>query len=446
MFLSRRSFHYIAIVTVVLVATISVNFAISKNKNEISKKVVLITIDGLKPDFYLDEKYKAPTLKQLRDMGSYAEGVEVVFPSLTYPSHATLITGAYPAQHGILSNTLFSWEGGPSPAWFWEADKIKVPTLFEYVQKAGGVTASVRWPVTLFEKNVDYLVPEIFDMKGFYEGGDFELTIKYTKPELAKEILSYTTLKRYDNEVEMDNWSAEAAAYIIKNKKPDFMALHLANVDHVEHGFGPSSNETTQAVAEVDKQIKIVMDAIDTKSTCVIITGDHGFFDITKRVSPNVLFVEKGWITLNNDGSLKDWQVIAQSGGGQAAIYFKNKKLIPEVTKVLNENASQGFVVLSKNEINKWGAYPEADLAIEGKPGYTVSGSYKGALISDSTNLKGNHGFLPTHPELHTGLITVGCGYPKGQHWGIVHSIDIAPTITEIMGIPSAKFVGRPLN
>jgi predicted AlkP superfamily pyrophosphatase or phosphodiesterase len=267
MFLSRRVSRYIAIATTLFVATVSVNLAISKNKSEIEKKVLLITIDGLKPNFYLDEKYNAPTLKKIRDSGAYAEGVEVVFPSLTYPSHVTLITGAYPAQHGILSNTLFSWESGPSPAWYWEADKIKVPTLFEYVQKAGGETAAVRWPVTLFETHVDYLVPEIFDMKGFYEGDSFDLTIRYTKPEFAKEILNYTTLKRYDNEVEMDNWVAEATAYILKKKKPDFMAIHLANLDHVEHGYGPSSEEAAKAVEEVDKQIKIVMDAVD-KDMC----------------------------------------------------------------------------------------------------------------------------------------------------------------------------------
>jgi predicted AlkP superfamily pyrophosphatase or phosphodiesterase len=184
---------------------------------------------------------------------------------------------------------------------------------------------------------------------------------------------------------------------------------------------------------------------MQSTKTCVIITGDHGFFDISKRVSPNVLFIEKGWITVDKEGALKDWQVIAQSGGGQAAIYFKNKKLIPEVTKVLNEYAEQGFVVISKERLNELGAYPEADLAIEGKPGYTMSSGLKGKLISDSGNLKGNHGFLPTHPELRTGLLTIGCGFSSGKRWSLAHSIDIAPTIAKIMGI-SVELVGKPLE
>ncbi len=49
-------------------------------------------------------------LLQLKEQGSFAEGVVGVYPSVTYPSHTTIVTGRRPAEHGIYSN-LSSREG-----------------------------------------------------------------------------------------------------------------------------------------------------------------------------------------------------------------------------------------------------------------------------------------------------------------------------------------------
>ena len=65
-----------------------------------------------------------------------ADGVRGVFPTVTYPSHTTLITGAMPARHGIYYNSPFE-PGGQTGRWYWEADAIRVPTLWDAVREAG---------------------------------------------------------------------------------------------------------------------------------------------------------------------------------------------------------------------------------------------------------------------------------------------------------------------
>src|SRR5512138_1329536 len=58
--------------------------------------VVMISIDGLIPEYYTAPAplgLNVPTLGQMKLNGAYAEGVEGVYPSVTYPSHTTLITG-----------------------------------------------------------------------------------------------------------------------------------------------------------------------------------------------------------------------------------------------------------------------------------------------------------------------------------------------------------------
>src|SRR6185295_17923134 len=70
-------------------------------------QVILISIDGLRPDFYTSSSFEAPFLKSLASNNLSAEGVKTIFPSVTYPAHTSMVTGAYPDQHGIVSNQMF---------------------------------------------------------------------------------------------------------------------------------------------------------------------------------------------------------------------------------------------------------------------------------------------------------------------------------------------------
>ena len=67
--------------------------------------VVLISIDGLRPEFYKDPSWNMVHLRQAMETGAYADGVEGVFPTVTYPSHTTMITGVKPLKHGVYYNT-----------------------------------------------------------------------------------------------------------------------------------------------------------------------------------------------------------------------------------------------------------------------------------------------------------------------------------------------------
>ena len=58
--------------------------------------VLMISIDGLRPDYVTQADQhglKIPTLRRFLAHGSYAEGVVGVVPTVTFPSHTTLVTG-----------------------------------------------------------------------------------------------------------------------------------------------------------------------------------------------------------------------------------------------------------------------------------------------------------------------------------------------------------------
>ena len=131
--------------------------------------VVMISVDGMKPEYVLEADkrgLKIPFLRRLPLQGSYAEGVIGVWPTVTYPSHTTLVTGVSPAEHGIFANLEFDPEHHFAESWFWYAAQIRVPTLWQSAHQAGLKTASIAWPATVGAEAVDYLIPEFWRITG----------------------------------------------------------------------------------------------------------------------------------------------------------------------------------------------------------------------------------------------------------------------------------------
>lgn len=87
-----------------------------------AEPVLMISIDGLQPADVIDAEARdvnAPNIRAIMAEGAYASGVASVLPSVTYPSHTTLITGVAPALHGISSNTVFDPLRKNDGGWYW---------------------------------------------------------------------------------------------------------------------------------------------------------------------------------------------------------------------------------------------------------------------------------------------------------------------------------------
>jgi predicted AlkP superfamily pyrophosphatase or phosphodiesterase len=127
-----------------------------------SEHVILITIDGFRPAVYLDSEKEGvaiPNLKALAGTGSFAEGVVVAYPSMTYPSHTSIVTGVSPARHGIISNTIFDPLQG-SRLWYYKNSAVQVPSIWDIARKHGVKTAGVSWPVSVGSEDGRHLPRE----------------------------------------------------------------------------------------------------------------------------------------------------------------------------------------------------------------------------------------------------------------------------------------------
>ncbi len=415
--------------------------------------VIIVTVDGFRPEFYLDSTYGMMTVRHMMQNGVAAQAVEPVFPSVTYPDHTTIVTGVTPARHGIYYNTLFEPEG-QTGKWYWNYDSIKRETLWSAMQKAGKTTACVRWPVTVGAP-ITYRIPEYWDYKNMGDARAF--TAAETQPaSLWKEVQDSATgylqaadLNAEDNELVQDENAARMAAYIIRRYKPNFLALHLACTDHYEHQEGREGYMVRAAVAGADRDIKSLWEAVHRASiddsTVIIVTGDHGFENIYRSFCPNYILKQNGLLT---DAKSGNWKAQFHTSGGSAFLQLKDKndkKTVQQVKDLLAklpDSVKADFALVEKDKLDEIGADPSVALAITGIKGTTIGGGTD-KLMETFAKVKGTHGFYPDHKEIMTGFVAMGPGLKKGTMIPSMKLLDITPLVVSLTGISFPAVDGK---
>ena len=408
--------------------------------------VVVVSFDGLRPEMYRDPTWPAPALQQLAREGAQAEAVFGVFPTVTYPTHTTIVTGALPARHGVYYNTPFE-PAGPTGRWTWEASAIRVPTLWTAARGAGLTTAAVSWPVAVGAP-IDWNVPEIWPLE---KDGSIvaELRRHTTPPGLVEELERNAVGALRDDlwklgEMSRDDRVGEMAAYLLETKKPSLLLVHLLSIDHFEHEHGREHPLVRRAVAAADRALARMIEATYRagihERTAFVVTGDHGFSDTHSQLAPNVWLVAAGLREAKRDKG--NWRAHFHVSSASAFLILRDPADADALRRVREVLASQPpgvrrlFRVVERDELDRLGAAPEAALALAYAPGVGGSSAYEGEAVRAGQG--GDHGYLPDERGLQTGLVAWGTGVRAGAVVPRMSSADVAPLVARLLGIPFA--------
>lgn len=451
----RRFFLATLCALLILGGLLSASGALSSARPARPQHVILISVDGMPPDYYTaPEKLglKVPTLKLLKQEGAHAAAVEGVYPTVTYPQHTTMVTGLRPAAHGIVQNRIFEAPSAPQTRfWYWYANALKAETLWTLAKKAGLTTAAIGWPVTVGAE-IDYNVPEIYDPNE--SPATWSWTAKSSTPGLLEKALG-PDLKK-DSSV--DERQTLVSEYIIKNYRPHLLLLHLIELDGVHHRNGPRTPPAIEMAERQDDYIRRIIEATKQAGiydkTTFFIVSDHGFASITQRCSPNVALAKAGLITLDANGKATDWKAAAWPAGGSSAIVLKDphdKATAAQVNTLFANWAKQPNSpikrVVPRAELDKLKAIPQATLMLEAAPGFSFDDTLTGAEVrSSGETYKGTHGYLPTDPRMHASLLAFGVGVRRGAQVPLAQMIDLAPSIAGLLNLKLPQPEGRPLK
>jgi predicted AlkP superfamily pyrophosphatase or phosphodiesterase len=400
------------------------------NTSAQTRHVVIISIDGMRPDFYLDSTWPAPNLRFIMHHGAWSIGMKSVFPSYTYPSHTAMVTGALPARSGIYFNAPIGSRGD----WNWFTNAIHVPTLWQVLKKNGLTTAAVEWPVSV-DSNITYNIPEIWPV----DNPEDRITAarRFATPGLVEEIEANATgrldsLNMSEAYFSMDANSAKIAGYIFKKYKPALLAVHFAEVDGMEHSFGTDGDSVRLAVAAADRAVGDILEAVERSgikdSTVILVVGDHGFCTIHTAMRPNAWLAKSGLLQ----------KARFQPAGGSAFLYLSSPGDSLTTTMVIHALDSMPgrnqFRVLTHPLLEVMGADSSAALALAAEPGVVFSGSDKGAPSVPVAG--GHHGYDPSLPAMQTGFLATGPGIRGGLLQSPICVTDIAPLIALLLHVP----------
>jgi predicted AlkP superfamily pyrophosphatase or phosphodiesterase len=415
-----------------------------------SPLLVVISVDGLRPDYVTQADShgaKIPNLRRMMKLGAYADGVQGVVPTVTYPSHTTLMTGVWPAKHGIYANTTFDPLQKNFQGWYWYAEDIRVPTLWDAAAKAGRTTASIQWPVTV-GAHINWVIPEFWRAN---TADDVKLLRAVSTPgliaEATAEIGPYSG--GVDSTAEADKNRGKYAEWILEKKHPALLTLHLIALDHIEHETGPFSPEAVAVLEGIDAAIGGVWEAAEKLApghAFVAVVSDHGFARVDAQLNLFAAFRDAKLFDVDAKGKITDWKAIPWVTGGSAAIVLKdiadagvNSQVKELLAKIAADPANGVDRVLDADQLHERGGYPTASFFVSMKPGWRTGYDLDGALLT-KTKVGGTHGELPDVPDLRAAFFLVGPSVPAAKDLGMIDMRNIAPTLAHEVGLelPSA--------
>lgn len=318
-----KKYLYAGIIVLNLCLFTMINEVEAKENQETDRKVILISIDGMKNDYtkkYVEEN-KLPHIKQILDNGVSAKKTTTITPSLTAPSHAAIATGATPNQTGIVSN---HWHE-PNTALDNEESgfqsEIQVPSLWVEARKQGKTTATIAFPGANPKegKQGDYSIysgetwsPSNLESLTYIKSAGwvhspksfsplketkFSIKMKKEKNRLIHILAIDSTddqKQNYDTFVLSEDKKVDPDDSIVKGKQWGSLPLHIKN--HQSAGFWFK--------IKVDNpDLTLPVQLYRTAVTSSLISGPKGFSDEIEKefgfypAQDDDSALEKGWIT-----------------------------------------------------------------------------------------------------------------------------------------------------
>lgn len=367
--------------------------------------MLLISMDGFR--FGYQFKTETPNIHRLIKNGTEAElGLIPVFPSLTFPNHYSIVTGLYPAYHGIVNNFFIDPSTGDfftmashEPKW-WLGEP-----LWETLSNRGLKASTYFWPGSEVKKG-SWNCPNEY-CKVYNESVSFE--------DRVDSVLKYFDLS--------------------SSEIPSFMTLYFEYPDHQGHKVGPDDPRITEAIARVDSMIGRLINGLEERGVfedvSIILVGDHGMVGTCdkKLIYLDDLEIPRPWI---------------QSYSPLLAIYPPSGHSPTEVVARTNELLKSGNVVNGeylrvylKEDLPRRLHYAASDRIPP------VIGMVEEGFKVEQTRLKrqecgGAHGYDNAVFSMRSVFIAHGPQFGRGRKVPSFENVEIYNLVTSILNIDGA--------
>jgi len=425
-------------------------------------QVVLIVVDGLRPDQVTPDVM--PRLSTLGTRGMVFDRHHSVAPTVTRVNASSIATGTYPETHGILGNTIYSAAAFPT-----RGVNTSSHEDLEAMERAEGRLLTADTLGLILARAGKRLVVYSAGSSGsafllshpLAEGGAV-VNPELVRPESLRgaitaaagpgpaEAVPNTARNRWI----VDAWRALAPTTLAA----DVTIVWFADPDETAHATGLASPQTSGALRAVDAEIGRIEDELRRRgaldATTLLVASDHGFsthaaaLTLPALVAPFAQPMADGTPDLVVTEGAINFRRAAAPGRVSAIVTALQAR--PEVGAIFTPAARPGALEGREPgtlafDVARW-AHPRSGAIL-------VSGNWSHATnaagVAGTTTQAGVAGHGTTSPyDIHNTLIAAGPGVGRGARGTAPTSnADLAPTLLTIVGVPvPASMSGRTIT
>ncbi|HEV3433062.1 MAG TPA: nucleotide pyrophosphatase/phosphodiesterase family protein [Nitrososphaera sp.] len=416
---------------------------------------ILLDVVGLEQK-HLDSGL-LPNISKITENGEVGK-LEPTFPAVTCSVQASILSGKYPREHGIISNGLYDRSTFNVSFWEQSSSLVQSQRVWDIVrQKNTMKTAVLFWQNTMYANSDIVVTPRPIHLD------DKMVMWCYSKPvgyyEELKENLGEFNLASYWGPLassKSSEWIASAAEYTLERERPNFLFVYIPHVDYSAQRFGKEGVQVLDDLKKADEIVGRLVQKATTlgirDETQFVILSEYTFNDVNGAVPLNLVLRDAGLLSIRNiqEKEYLDFEyskAFAMVDHQVAHIYIKNGyekevRSVLETTSgvdmVLDGNGKKDLAIdhersgdlIAIAAKDKWFSYywwydegKAPDFArkvdIHRKPGYDpvelfVDPKTK-SIPLDTSLIKGSHG-RPVNLQTEEGLAF----YASSKRHGII--------------------------
>ncbi|CAH8532565.1 unnamed protein product [Schistosoma turkestanicum] len=349
-------------------------------------RVILISLDGFRYDYFemaRKRNVNISTFEKIQERGVGIMRIENEFPTLTFPSHFSMVTGLHPESHGIVDNAFYD------------------PLL--------NVTFSSRNQSTASDSRFYDVGAEPIWITNQFHGYKTGITFWVGSEAKIKGQLPTHYLTPYNQSITF-NQRVDTLMGWFDNDNINLGLIYYHQPDRAGHIYGAASDEVFKAIEEINHGLDYLLKSIEKRpwlSCClnVIISSDHGMVNVS---SDKVIYlhdyIKPDEYMSAPKLSAEIWTIWPKPGITAQSLYDKLKDRHCRLNVYLKEQLPSRFYYTSSDRIGPVIMY--ADL------GWTIiADRYSGIKLKN----KGSHGYDPDNKEMSPFLLAMGPLIAKGQ-------------------------------
>ncbi|MFM7057171.1 MAG: alkaline phosphatase family protein [Planctomycetota bacterium] len=311
--------------------------------SEPGRRVMVINVVGLTPGMI---GANTPHLARLAQAG-FMRPLTTVFPAVTCTVQASLLTGRFPAQHGIVANGWYFRELNEVLFWKQSNQLIQGEKVYE--------AARARWP--------GHRTAKMFWWYNMYAAVDWSLTPRPSYPADGRKIPDvYSEPSQLRDELQSElgrfplfhfwgptadilstRWIADASCRVFREQRPSLMLVYLPHLDYNLQRLGPNDPAVAEDVRLVDQEAGKLIAAAQEQNADVLVLSEYGISEVTTPVHINRILREAGllrvrreplgWETLDAGAS----RAFAVADHQAAHVYLRNASDRSRVAELLRQ-------------------------------------------------------------------------------------------------------------